>query len=368
MYLARGLARPSSAEASDAFDVTVVTQTPEGNKSDSGEMAFRVERKPDSGSLWKLVGEADRILLAGPAILPLAFALVRGKRVIVTHHGYQAICPNGLLFYLPSGSCCAGHFAAGRYSKCIECNTKEEGLFESIKGLMLTFVRRALCQFASENVSVSEHVAKRIALRRSKVIRNGVPDARSPVQISGAGNGGAPVRFAYVGRLVTEKGVSVLVDAAARLKNLNYKFKVLIIGDGPVRPELEARAASEDLGEHMEFLGFQTGNSLRQLLGGVSAVVMPSLWEDAAPFSALEQMVEARLLIGSKIGGLAEQIGDAGLTFTPGNAEELSERMRLIIERPEVGAERGRVARERALKWYMLDRLIAEYRELLYAE
>jgi glycosyltransferase involved in cell wall biosynthesis len=44
------------------------------------------------------------------------------------------------------------------------------------------------------------------------------------------------VQFAYVGRLVTEKGVSVLVDAAARLKNLKYRFKLLIIGDGPVRP------------------------------------------------------------------------------------------------------------------------------------
>jgi polysaccharide biosynthesis protein PelF len=95
---------------------------------------------------------------------------------------------------------------------------------------------------------------------------------------------------------------------------------------------------------------------------------MPSIWEDAAPFSALEQMVEARLLIGSKIGGLAEQIGDAGLTFTPGSAEELSDRMRVVIERPEVGAQLGGLARERALKWYMLDRLISEYRHLLHAE
>src|SRR6266852_6032790 len=167
MYLARELA----ASELRKFSVTVITQTdgmPEGH--DASE-SFPIVRKPRAGELWQRVRESDMVLLAGPAILPLLFALLQRKRVVVTHHGYQSICPNGMLFHLPTQSTCPGHFAAGRYLECVKCNTLEEGVIGSARLLVLTFVRRLLSRLADLNVAVSEHVRRRIALPRTHVIR-----------------------------------------------------------------------------------------------------------------------------------------------------------------------------------------------------
>jgi len=366
--LARGLSMTDAAEEIKNFAVTVVTQV-HGNEGDnSGTSVFRIVRKPSSLELWRLVGDADRILLAGPAILPLAFALIRHKTLIVSHHGYQSICPNGMLFQFPTKSCCPGHFAAGRYSECVKCNAPQEKLAGSIKILLLTFVRRALSRLAFSNVAVSEHVATRIALPRLRVIRNGVPEIPSSRFFFAAGNAGeAPIVFAYVGRLVIEKGVSVLVQAAHVLKIRGCRFQVLIIGDGPEREPLQALASSLHLDSDVRFLGFQSGPHLEQSMNTVTALVMPSICEDVAPMAVLEQMMQERLIIGSKIGGLAEEIGDAGLTFEPGNGNALAERMQQVIEQPDLAQPLGKRARQRALAFYTLQHQLNEYRELLRA-
>jgi glycosyltransferase involved in cell wall biosynthesis len=99
----------------------------------------------------------------------------------------------------------------------------------------------------------------------------------------------------------------------------------------------------------------------------VSALVMPSICEDVAPFSVLEQMMRERLIVGSKIGGLAEEVGDTGLTFEPGNPNALAERMRQVIQQPQLIKALGKCARERALALYSLQHQLNEYRELLGA-
>ena len=222
-----------------------------------------------------------------------------------------------------------------------------------------------MCHWATHNVSVSEHVSRRTDLKRRCVIRNGVP----AIQISPIA---APAKlkricFAYVGRLVSEKGVHVLLEAVSLLKKRRSDFQVLIIGDGPERGRLEALAASLDLRDQVLFLGVQLGTRLADLMNDTSAVIMPSICEEAAPFSALEQMMQGRLMIASRLGGLAEEVDDTGLTFAPGKAAELAEQMQRVIEEPELIGRLGQQARERVLKGYTLERMILEYRNLLTA-
>jgi glycogen(starch) synthase len=369
MSLARGLVRSDSEQEAENFRVTVVTQTPGAGEDVANGILFRIVRKPDAWKLWCLIGEADRVLLAGPAILPLAFALIWRRVVIVSHHGYQSICPNGMLFQFPTQTCCPGHFAAGRYAECVKCNAPQETTAGSVRFLFLTFVRRALSRLATSNVAVSEHVASRIALPRLRVINNGVPDVAPPRQsFASAVRSQAPISFAYVGRLVTEKGIPVLVEAARVLRSRGCQFQVLIIGDGPERGALHALASSLHLDNEVCFLGFQRGVQLQEVMNNVSALVLPSICEDAAPFAVLEQMMQERLVIGSRIGGLAEQIGDAGLTFEPGSATALAEQMQLVIEQPHLIESLGKRARERARAYYTLQRLVLQYRDLLRAQ
>src|SRR5262249_6633561 len=160
---------------------------------------------------------------------------------------------------------------------------------------------RALSFLADSNVGASQHVSARLALPSTRVIFNGVPDTVDAQKGNPSGRTG-PICFAYVGRLVTEKGVSVLIDSASILKERGCDFRVLIIGDGPESHALLKQAASLERTGNVEFAGFRVGTKLQEALREASVAIMPSIWEDVAPFSALEQMMRGRLIIGSRIG------------------------------------------------------------------
>ena len=105
---------------------TVVTKTPAGTFDDR-DLSYRVVRNPGFTHLWRLIGEADIVHLAGPAFIPLMIGLLRRKKIVIEHHGYQAICPNGLLLYAPRQNACPGHFLAGRYAECVRCVATASG-------------------------------------------------------------------------------------------------------------------------------------------------------------------------------------------------------------------------------------------------
>lgn len=360
--LACELPRRYPSGSGTRLDVTVVTQTPTSPGDRTGAGAQPVVRHPGALGLWRLVGKADVILLVGPALLPIIFALLRSKLVVVTHHGYQTICPNGLLFHLPSQSCCPGHYQGKRYLECVRCCAKASSLAGSIRQVMLTFPRRAVCRLVRHNVSVSEHLANRLQLPSSLVIRNGVPRTQFPdftrVPVS-------PPRFLYVGRMVVEKGVKILVEAASILQKRGYDFRLLLLGDGPQRSTLEKLSRELGLQKEVAFAGFKTGPHFQEMLNEPAISVIPSIWEDVAPFSPLEQMMAGKAIICSDIGGLAEEVGGAGLTFPPGNATALSEQMLKAAFSPELAVSLGKAGRERACKQYTSEEMILRYEELL---
>src|ERR1700719_267290 len=89
MHLACGLAQGNHGGGATPAHVTVVTQTAGGRQPEVPQAPFPIIRRPGGRRLWQLIGSADKVVLAGPAILPLFFALIRRKPVVVTHHGYQ---------------------------------------------------------------------------------------------------------------------------------------------------------------------------------------------------------------------------------------------------------------------------------------
>src|SRR5438445_73341 len=98
MLLALGLARPPAQNGGTRFEATVVTPTPAGEMDDA-TLPFPIVRCPGVVMLLRLIRAAHVIHVAGPCFLPMLFALLLRKPVVVEHHGYQAVCPNGLLFY-----------------------------------------------------------------------------------------------------------------------------------------------------------------------------------------------------------------------------------------------------------------------------
>ncbi len=238
--------------------------------------------------------------------------------------------------------------------------------------LLLTFPRRWLCQHAAVNAPITAHMLKRLELPRSEVIYYGIPDPLEQSQTRASRlSTSRPLCFAYVGRLVGLKGLPVLLEAANRLKMEGYDFRLKFVGDGPERANLEAQRRSLGLEDRVEFTGVLTGEAFHSAMEDVAAVVMPSIWEETAGLAAIEQMMRGKLVIASDIGGLSEVAGDAGLKFAPGDATALAACMKRAIDHPELVAQLGATARERALTLFRLERMVDEhlriYRELLAA-
>jgi len=361
--LATGLATREVATGSKDVQIAVVTQTALGSFDDRA-LPFHVIRKPGVFQLAGLIRDSDVLHIAGPALLPLILARVLRKPTIVEHHGYQAICPNGALWQQPNGDVCPGHFQAGHLGACIRCCQAESSFSTSVRSLVLTELRLWLCK-AVTNVAISHHVRDRHALPQTQVIYYGIKDPSEGVAFHAALGGlSARICFAYVGRLVPEKGVTVLLEAARLLRDEGLPFDILLVGDGPQRRELEGQIRKNGLDTRTRLTGFLRGPELHSVLETAHAVVMPSVVEETAGLAAIEQMMRGRLVIASSIGGLAEIVGQAGLLFPPRDVPALASCMKRVIMDPKLVIDLGLTARKRALELFGHERTLEQHAQL----
>jgi len=354
--LAEGLA----GRLENAPQVTVATPTPAGGMDDKA-LPFRVVREPRLATLLQLILHTDLIHLVGPSLVPMFLGFLCGKVVTVEHHGYPPVCPNGLLVYEPDGTVCPGHFMAGRYHRCIRCNASDEGWVKSAFKLISAFPRRWLVKRACANICITHHVSRRLQLPRARVVYYGVGDFDAANRLDRNPDGSAPFCFAYVGRLVSLKGLPLLVDAAQRLKNEGFGFRLKFIGDGPERRSLEKLVEDRGLCGETVFTGSRKGQELERLMHGVNAVVMPSVWEETAGLAAIEQMMRGKLVIAANIGGLGEVVGEAGLLFPAGDAQALAACLKRALDSPDLTKQLGVKARQRALSMFRQDEMVKNH-------
>jgi glycogen synthase len=362
LSLARGLGELRATDGSADFAVTLVTQT-EAQGFDDNSLPFRVVRRPRALDLWRLVRGVDVVHVASAALPPLFCASLIGKPLVVEHHGYQSVCPNGLLLRQPDRIVCSGHFQAAQYASCVRCLRQENSSSRSLAMVLLMFPRNFLAKRASANIAISQHSRARCALPASTVIYHGI---EQPANASSRADQSPrrPMRFAYVGRLVAEKGLEVLLEATRLLIADGESLQVFFVGDGPERRKLEDLITRGNLAPQVRITGFLTGTGFTEAVAGVDAVVMPSVWEETAGLAAIEQMARGRLVIASDIGGLREIVGDAGLKFAAGDARGLAEAMRRVIREPLLVQTLGEKARTRAQTLFQRDRMIAEHAEI----
>ncbi|MCB8933461.1 MAG: glycosyltransferase family 4 protein [Fimbriimonadaceae bacterium] len=117
------------------------------------------------------------------------------------------------------------------------------------------------------------------------------------------------------GRLVKEKGVDVLLRAQSVPDHVRYE----VFGEGPELDSLRREA-----GPRTTFRGFVP--DVADAMNAMDAIVLPSVWEEAFPYAALEAMSLGRALVASRIGGLPEVVvdGETGLLFDPGSSPMLA--------------------------------------------
>jgi len=365
--LARGLAQWEATHVGEEISVKLVTQTP-ANGMDDSSLPFHVVRRPGLGQLIRLIREADLVHMAGPCLLPTVIAWLMRKPAVIEHHGYQANCPNGLLFKQPSQSLCPGHFARGQYGDCLRCCSSTQGRAGGLQALVLTFPRRWLSGKLAANIMISNHLGARLKLPRSSTIYYGIPDV-PPVSMANSPSASTGFEIAYVGRLVAEKGLPLLLQAAKWLREQGVSFKLSFIGGGPERRQLEQLVNSLELNDLVTFTGDLRGADLEKTVSTIAVVVMPSVWEETAGLAAIEQMMRGRVVIAADIGGLGEVVDDAGLKFPSGDWWALASCILKVAADPVLARELGAAARRRALRLFRESRMIQDhialYREVL---
>jgi glycosyltransferase involved in cell wall biosynthesis len=170
--------------------------------------------------------------------------------------------------------------------------------------------------------------------------------------------------FAYLGRLTSEKGLPLLVQAATHLRDGGYDFRLKFIGDGPERERLETITTDMEVQDHVTFTGFLSGKNLQHALNDVAVVVMPSIWEETAGLAAIEQMIRGRMVIAADIGGLGEVVDGVGLKFPMGDVAQLAACMQHLLDEPGMVQSWGQAARTRALKLFRQERMVDEHLKL----
>lgn len=125
----------------------------------------------------------------------------------------------------------------------------------------------------------------------------------------------------YVGRLVEEKGVQHLIEAAAMTPQITYK----IIGQGLYRDRLQSLIEERKLTNVM-LLGYKQGRELKEIIADARLVVTPSIWYENYPQSVLEAKAAGKIIIASSIGGLPELL-PPDLLVAPGDAVTLAKKI-----------------------------------------
>lgn len=158
-------------------------------------------------------------------------------------------------------------------------------------------------------------------------------------------------RLVCVGRLCEQKGQMVLLQALAVLVAEQVSVKLVMVGDGPLRGEIETFIQNHQLQDHVELTGSLSGEQVRMQLKQSRAFILPSFAE-GLPVVIMEAFAMGRPVISTYVAGIPELVvnGENGWLAPAGSVEDLVAAMRLaLFASPEALAEMGRKGRQRVM-------------------
>jgi glycogen synthase len=139
----------------------------------------------------------------------------------------------------------------------------------------------------------------------------------------------------FLGRLVSDKGANLLLEALVQLKLIGLLPKLTIIGSGEEEPRLRQQVIDQQLEQQVNFVGIKVGQDLNKLLNSHQILVVPSLWNEPFGIVALEGIACGCVVVGSEGGGLKDAIASCGVTFPNGNAQALTQVLQNLLQNPE---------------------------------
>jgi glycosyltransferase involved in cell wall biosynthesis len=261
--------------------VTIITHTPH---TDWDDFPFLVVRNPGLRTARKLVRDSDIFLQFNLSVKGLVYWLGLSTPLFISHQGRHPETALGRFKYFLANSlakknlCCSNYVAEMYQRALVIPNPYNHKLFR---------------------------VSKQIDIRTKDLI--------------------------FVGRLVSDKGVDVLLRALALLQAQKLSPSLTIVGAGPDLVKLQELCQELNLEKQVIFKGQMTGASLVDCLNEHRIMVVPSIWEEPFGIVALEGIATGCMVLGSQGGGLKDAIGECGLTFPNGDVQKLAKTLELAL-------------------------------------
>lgn len=234
---------------------------------------------------------------------------------------------------------------------CLDRQHQKWGL---IARLVLWLGEVLTCRFAHEVITVShtlQNYAYEVYKRETQYIPNGISHVTNlkPSIIKEKFGLQGKDYILVVARLIRHKGIHYLIKA---FQNINPELKLVIVGDSSFTDDYVKQLkqlAQND--QRVIFTGFQSGQTLAELFSNAYIYVHPSESE-GLPIAVLEAAVYGNCVLASDIPANLEIVKYCGLSFKNKNVEDLTEKLRLLLEHPEEVERTGKEARKYVLENY----------------
>jgi len=288
-----------------------------------------------------------------------------GVPVVMSCNDSKHMCPNYRLFHHGRlcEECKGGRFYRASVNRCCK-----DSLVFSVASSLEAYVHGAmdiyrknirLFLFASEFMARKTEEFWGADTFSWRMLRNPF-DSRSHTCKAQTGD-----FLIYFGRLTEEKGLNVLIEAMQHLRHARLK----IIGDGPMRTELEARVKTLSL-DNVEFLGPKWGEDLDDILCRARFVVVPSIGHENFPYVILQSFAAGKAVIGADRGGIPELVrdGEFGLVYPAQDPAALARCISTLWDDPGKSETMGKAAKAWADKEYtdesFYENIMGIYREV----
>jgi glycosyltransferase involved in cell wall biosynthesis len=206
-----------------------------------------------------------------------------------------------------------------------------------------------------------------VARQRVRVVPNGADLPNEDAEWAEArtiradmGTGMFRPLWVVAARLEEQKGHAILLDALARVRQMNLDFVVALAGEGSLRTALEERVMALGLHGRVRFLG--QVEEVGPWLLAADVVVLPSLWE-GLPLSLLEAMARGRPVVATAVGGVPEAVEDGvhGRLVPPGDPKALAEALAGIHKMADAARQMGARGAERVRDRYTWQKVVENF-------
>lgn len=280
-------------------------------------------------------------------------------KIVNTIHDLKVICPNYKMLNR-NGVC--EECKDGRYYKCAKNKCMKNSRMNSIVAMNEAYINKFIksYDYIDKFICPSRFYMKKLnefGIDKTKLvcIPNFIDESKYEYSSK------EEDYFLYVGRLIEEKGIEMLVEAMKSINNGN----LVIAGTGPLKDKLYEKIRKNNI-SNVKMTGFLDSSKVKELLSRCRFLVIPSIWYENCPMVVLEAMACGKPVIGSDMGGIPELVMDNvnGLIFKNNDINDLIKKINYMNENKKMRFKMGQEGREMVERIYNKDKHVQKIKEI----